>query len=356
MSELIVWRAEDAKERASWLHAWKSWVGKEASGHPTYVELFAAEGQYCRCAWLNSPYGKVFFPFIVRPLAREDWATRSDAVDITNAYGYGGPFCWDITDKEKLAADFWQQFDEWAMDNHAVSLFARLTLFEEDRLDWPDALVALNPNVVRFLTQPVDEIWMQYAHKVRKNVQRAERSGLTVAVDLEGRTLARYLEIYLGTMDRVNASSWYYFPRTFYERMIAEMPGNFAFFHVYEGQRVIASELAIISDTHIYSFLGGTEADAFNKRPNDLLKHEMVKWGIQNGKSAFVLGGGFRGEDGIFHYKKSFAPDGVMPFFVGTRVYDETTCESLVAQRREWEATQDRAWQPQENYFPAYRS
>jgi hypothetical protein len=358
MSSLTILRSEVPEERDQWLAAWKSWPGREASAHPTYVELFADEGHQCRCAWLEADEGRVLFPFIVRPLKGEEWAEDdTSAVDLTNAYGYGGAFCWDVNDKAVLSERFWEEFDAWAHERGAVSLFARLTLAEEHRLEWPDGLVELMKNVVRPLDRPLDDIWMDYDHKVRKNVKTARDDyGLDVSIDTSGETLDEFLEVYLDTMDRVGADDWYYFPREFYERMISEMPDNFAFFHVKEDGEVIASELVIVSVDNIYSFLGGTHADAFDKRPNDYLKHKIVDWGIEHDKKAFVLGGGFDGEDGIFKYKRSFAPDGVVQYFVGNRVFDKDAYADLVSQRSEWEQSQGNQWEPKDDYFPAYRS
>ena len=106
------------------------------------------------------------------------------------------------------------------------------------------------------------------------------------------------------------------------------------------------------SANHLYSFLGGTLAEAFAERPNDLLKHEIILWGRQAGKRAFVLGGGFAPDDGIYRYKKSFAPNGSAPFCVGRRIHNAAAYTRLIESRRRWQS----GWAPRNGYFPEYRA
>ena len=68
------------------------------------------------------------------------------------------------------------------------------------------------------------------------------------------------------------------------------------------------------------------------------------------GKRHYVLGGGYSEGDGIFQYKQAFAPDGLVPFYVGERVLDRATYDELVRRRTSNAASID------SNYFPAYRA
>jgi CelD/BcsL family acetyltransferase involved in cellulose biosynthesis len=124
---------------------------------------------------------------------------------------------------------------------------------------------------------------------------------------------------------------------------------------VFSGSRLVATELVLVSATHLYSLLGGTRADALDSRPNDLLKHAVIEWGIQQGKTAFILGGGKHGADGIFRYKLSFAPRGTVTFRVGKRIHDDRANERLVRQRERWEQQRGNCWHAEDGYFPVYR-
>ena len=96
---------------------------------------------------------------------------------------------------------------------------------------------------------------------------------------------------------------------------------------------------------NLYSFLGGTLSDYFAYRPNDFLKYSIIKWGIENHYKRFILGGGHGTEDGIFKYKKSFAPhDGCTPFYVGKRIINESIYNNLSDSKNK------------SDFFPLYRS
>jgi lipid II:glycine glycyltransferase (peptidoglycan interpeptide bridge formation enzyme) len=187
---------------------------------------------------------------------------------------------------------------------------------------------------------------MDFEHKVRKNVKRARRSGVRVELDEDGARLDDFVRIYEHTLERRDAPAGYRFPRGFFERIGARLRGQFVYVHALHEGRVVSSELALVSERNVYSFLGGTDADAYELRPNDLLKHELILWAKRAGKRRFVLGGGYRPDDGIFRYKRSFAPRSLVAFEVGHRILDAPLYRELCARAGVGEAGA---------FFPAYR-
>jgi hypothetical protein len=355
---LVDFRVLDASvptEREAWIAQWHAWPEREVMAHPDYVALFTATGQRALCATAGTPAGGALFPFILRPLSLEPWATSDETrSDLTTPYGYGGAFCWG--DTTTLSADFWPAFGDWARERGVVNLFARLSLFPEQQIDFDGTVTERQSNVVRTLGLPAEDLWRDYAHKVRKNVSKARRSGLNVEIDEDAARLANFLTIYSATMDRRAARSDYYFSESFFRTLAERLPGQYAFFHVLHQDRIVSTELVLVSATHMYSFLGGTLKDAFDLRPNDLLKHAVIEWGAARGKRAFVLGGGYGADDGIFRYKLSFAPTGAVPFRIGTRIFDASANSELIAARTEWARSLGEDWQVRDDFFPAYRA
>ena len=157
-------------------------------------------------------------------------------------------------------------------------------------------------------------------------------------------------------MDRRQAGGMYYFGRPWFETLLRGLGDSAVLFHALWQGRVVSTELVLVSAENIYSFLGGTDPEAFAVRPNDLLKHHVILWGREQGKRRFVLGGGFEPDDGIFRYKASFAPGGEVAFHVAHLIHDPSVYEDLIARRRRHEVDQGRTWEPRPDYFPAYRS
>lgn len=355
MLDFKVLDARATEERAEWCRIWESWHEREVFAHPDYVRLFARREDRVLCASLRGEQCGILYPFVLRPLAQEPWTDPDDPTwDLIGPYGYGGIFAWDIPDEVQAQFNIW--YADWIESERVVSSFIRLSLFPGQMLPSPGQVEISAPNVVRTLDLTLDELWYDYEHKVRKNVNRAKRSELTVEVDSAGNRLEDFLAIYHATMERRGASDAYYFPREFFEAILRDLLGQYAFFHVLRGQEVVSTELVLVSGRYVYSFLGGTVADAFALRPNDLLKHEIALWARQEGKRAFVLGGGYDGEDGIFRYKRAFAPKGTTDFCVSRQIHDATTYDRLVKRRLAWAEAQGGKWQPVAGYFPKYRA
>ena len=337
-----VWDGRDEAGRQAWLERWETWPEREPWAHPAYVDLDAGEEGEPRCAAWDSAEGSVLYPFVLRLV--------EGGTDTRTPYGYGGAFFWG-RDRDGVEKAFWPAFDEWAAAEGVVSEFVRFALFPEEILPYPGETEVKLENVVRKLDLPEEELRMDVEHKVRKNVKKARRSGLAVEVDRDGARLDDFAALYRGTMERRGAREEYFFPREYFERLAAGLPGGFAFFHALHEGRVVSTELVLVSDRSVYSFLGGTEEAAYPLRPNDLLKWEICLWAKGEGKERFVLGGGLEPDDGVFRHKLAFAPHGRVPFVVGRRILRPDAYELLVGARE-----QKGDWRPRAGYFPAYRA
>jgi len=347
--------AGNPRDAADWRELWREWPDREVMAHPDFVRLFAGKGDLVLAATARTAEGGVLYPFILRPLAAESWAPADSAGwDLTTAYGYGGPFAWSVASDE--ARDFWSRFAGWARERKVITSFARLSVFADQLLPFDGDVEVNSPNIVRSLEPSEEELWNDFIPKVRQNVRRARSRGCHLQVDCDGSRLDEFLHVYTETMKRRKAASYYYFSRAFFETLIRSLPGLFAFFHVVHEGRVVSSELVLLSRNYAYFFLGGTLADAFELRPNELLQVETFLWCRGAGKKALVLGGGYRGSEGLLKYKRGFAPGGEVPFRIGTKVHDPAIAAKLVEDRRLWEQAHGRSWEPEGGFFPPYRA
>ena len=281
-----------------------------------------------------------------RDIARDDKLAgkieEGQYFDLITPYGYGG-FWGTITDWEELD----RTYTQYCIDNHYVCEFVRFELFSNYHEHYSGEVETRTHNVVRSLEMPVDEIWMDFKQKVRKNVKRANKNNLGIIIESTGEHLEDFLRIYYSTMDRSDAEDEYYFSRQFYEDL-NEMKDNVMYFHVVSEGRIISTELVIYGAENCYSYLGGTDRDYFDLRPNEFLKFEVIKWAKEKGLKNFVLGGGYGADDGIFQYKLCLAPHGVYDFYIGRKIFDRDAYDELVGLRAGDVLN--------ERYFPLYRS
>ena len=262
--------------------------------------------------------------------------------DFATPYGYGG---W-LLEGEGDSAPVYSTYKDWCYKNHILSEFVRFELFSTTRDSYYGQVVRRTNNIVRSLDCPMDEMLMDFEHKVRKNLKKANAFGLEILIEDTEDHLEEFLQIYYGTMDRNDATQNYYFKKEFFHQ-IDQLRGNHMYFHVMFGGKVIATELVIMGSDTMYSYLGGTNGEYFSYRPNDFLKFHIIKWGIDNGYRQFVLGGGYGADDGIFRYKKSFAPNGVVPFYTGQVVFNQKEYDRLLSLRTDLSES---------GFFPLYRA
>jgi CelD/BcsL family acetyltransferase involved in cellulose biosynthesis len=348
--------AANAKERARWLEVWSSWPRGDVFAHPEYVRLYESEHERACAAVYKTATGSVLYPFLRRSLEALDWVPKELASysDMTSPYGYGGAYYWgEDDDRTEVSDRFWMEYNKWAERERCIAEFIRFHLFEQDLAVYPFKKVLRTKNIVRSLTLSEDSLWMDFKHKVRKNVKKAQRSGLECIIDEDGQYLADFLNVYESTMGRRDAPDFYYFNRQYFQAVFDYLPANSAYFFVLDGSKIVSTELVLYSSETAYSFLGGTLEASFDKRPNDLLKFEVMTWARDRGISNYVLGGGYTPEDGIYRYKRSFAPDGEYNFYTGQRMMNVRAYEELVISRMD---NSNGTWQSRHGYFPQYRS
>jgi hypothetical protein len=345
---------ETAEGRAAWLRLWGALPGREIMAHPEYALLFRRPCDRAVAATGEDAGGTILFPLLLRPLAAEPWASPGEARwDASTPYGHGGPFAWGPGPRDDPA--FWRAYSAWCRDERIISTFARLSLFPEQLAAIPGPVEERAPNVVRALWSDPDAVWRDYAHVARTNVRAAQRAGLEVEVDASATRLGAFLDVYSHTMRRRGAGEWYHFPRSFFERLVTSLAGHYVFFHTLRGRDVVSSEVVLSSDETMHVLLSGTLASAYPLRPNDLLRHRAVQWGIAQGKKAYVLGGGYAPGDGVFRHKLSLAPRGAVPFRVAALRHDERALGELVRERTRFAAARAEPWLPRDGFFPAYR-
>ncbi|MFX4263317.1 lipid II:glycine glycyltransferase FemX [Pelotomaculum propionicicum] len=343
-----------ADSRDKWLEILEQWEGLKPDIHyrPEYCCLYRGSGEPRLFIYREGP-DVVVYPFLLRrvnSIASPAGQFETELYDITTPYGYGGPLsnrgagnsAWD---------NFYRSFDEYCADENIVTEFIRYhPLLENHRQADKHMEVERVSSVVYVdLQRPYEEIWAGYQRSNRKNINKARREGLEVILEEEPAHFEDFLSIYHHTMERNRASPSYYFGRDFYSLIHEDLKGCFLYAHTVRDGDVISSELLLYNETYIHSFLGGTVEEYFEYRPNNILKHEAIRWAKNRGIRYFVLGGGYHDGDGIYRYKSSFSKDGVLPFYIGKKVHNRKAM-NILDQLLAPEGCPEKM-----NFFPRYR-
>lgn len=250
--------------------------------------------------------------------------------DVTSPYGYSGPLFQKHLDGEVVEL-FWNLVDQWYREHRVVTEFIRFNIEK----NWTGYNGQLQPTLKNICGKIVPEPlqWKNFKPKVRNNYRRALKEGLRVKIyqeEFPRQIIKDFFTIYINTMIRRKAMSHYFYCMGFFEQFILQNPQSCAIAMTYKENIPVSAELLLLGGDKIYSFLGGSEADYFKYRPNDLLKLEVLNWGRKNGYAHYFLGGGRMDDDSLFKYKKNFFPkDPEAVFYTGRKIIDKEVYKNL---------------------------
>ena len=352
------------EDRAQWVSLWSTSKVRRPHDHPGFLEAMCLLGERpMAIACLLEGRLLSLYPFNVFDLAQLPFLQqlgRSPGVDVVSPYGYGGAtYEGDGVDPQTAEESLKYVLQSFFTQMNVISEFVREDIFAEHLTPRHDGEhLVQQQNVVVDLQVAMEERWLRYAPKVRKNVRRAEEAGLRVEIGNSESFLEPFLGIYYETMKRRHANDYFFLAREKLQLLHDSLQpaGGLQYALVFLNERVVAAELVLLSVDTLYSFLGGTDAGYFALRPADLLKHKVIAWGHQQGYARFVLGGGLKPGDGLFQFKRAFEPGGLMDFCVRRIVWNNEQYDLLVTDREKWEVEQGRTWQPEPGFFPAYRA
>src|SRR5699024_8643374 len=175
-----------------------------------------------------------------------------------------------------------------------------------------------------------------------------------------GERLEEFLALYHSTMLRHGSDAWYRFGASCFEQLHRELPDGFVYVYAMHEGRAVSVDLVLQGTRTAYYYLGGTDAQAFRLRPNELVKTAAMEHARSTGRTRYVLGGGLQTGDGLERYKRDFAPDGAQMFCSGERILDEAAYASLTrALDHRVDDIRDSGrfpdWVDGPGFFPAYR-
>ena len=335
-------------DRVEWQRLWSASREQLPYAHPGVAGPLSVQQGRLLALTMSWQGSTVLYPLVLREIG-------DGLRDVTSPYGYGGPLVHGDAPRGELASRFWSFFEDWAQDYKVVSVFARLSLFD-DVLTHPGSIRNRSINYVRELTPDVESLWSDSASKVRQNVRRARRSGLTVTISDDDSLLRDFERIYTATMERLESDSWYRFGHAFYSALHREYPGRLLYVAAEEDGLPVSIDLLLLGRDTAYYFLGGTDTEAMSSRPNDLVKMTVMEWLAEHGYRKYVLGGGVHPGDGLERYKKGFAPEGQQSFCTAEWILDPNTYGALTRARRAAALAGGADWDEDSDFFPAYRA
>lgn len=299
------------------------------------------------CWIYNGKEGAVRHQFIKRviPLDKEFF-------DIVTPYGYGGPIIEKINygyTKEELTEAFENAFSSYCKENKIVSEFVRFHPLACNALDFKNQYEVLHVrNTVGTSLLYDDPFVEEFSKSCRKDVRRALSNGLTWRITEAPKTLSEFKKIYYSTMDRNNASDYYYFDEEYFESCLKYFKENILLVEVIYENKVIAAGFYFISNGIIHVHLSGTLTEYIDLSPAYILKYATVLWGKENGYKTIHYGGGKTNspEDSLYKFKKKFGQKTEFEFYIGKKIWNK---------QKYIELCEKNGVDIEDEFFPAYR-
>lgn len=316
---------------------------------PQYGKAFEShENATAKEFVFENSFGKVHYSFLEReiPINLDNKTYK----DIITPYGFGGPIVVECSDEKKLLDDYYQSFHHYCVENNIVSEFVRFHPLANHRArkHFYGEVTTIGPQVIRDLSLPK---FKNMSKSLKKDYTKTKNKGLEVIFDEKGEHLDDFLSIYYSTMDRNDASDYYYFDRSFFEVLQRELADHIVYTHVSYLNQIIYSGICLYDEEYTYAFLGGTAEGYYKYRPETLMIIETFEWFRKHGVSHYLMGGGHGKEDSIFDFKRKFAKDGIYPYQVGKKIHCFSVYEKLVDLH-----FKNEEYDPFSSFFPAYRA
>lgn len=134
-----------------------------------------------------------------------------------------------------------------------------------------------------------EQLWNGYKKRVRRDVRKAEKSGIYLEEPQSSREIDEIFDLYYQTMRRNIAYTTWTKKSLYsiYEHLVKAGKAKMIFAKK-EG-KIVAGIILLFSDDTVYYFFSASSEKYFEYCPNDLLVHHAICLAIRGGKSYFDL-------------------------------------------------------------------
>lgn len=298
----------------------------------------------------------ILYPYLLRSISHlpvvVQMGLEGDWYDISTPYGYGGPISSlpPGAERTKLYQKFSEVFTVYCREKRIMTEFVRFHPFIENAAESQQGLITewnRNTAYIDLTVGSESALIQNYGSNHKRNIRKMNSSPFTIRKTELKNHIDDFHELYYGTLNDLQADSFYYFPKIFIEDTSRLLEGRVELFEARVGEKTVAASIVLHERPWMHYHLCGWDREYLQWSPTKLLIHAAAVWGMKNGFERFHLGGGYTGNDQLFQFKHRFATQlEPLDYYLGKRIFFPELYDRMVS------LCGDKA---SEQYFPLYR-
>lgn len=246
-------------------------------------------------------YGETLIPLTLRDIPGQEGKWQ----DALSPYGYPGILCSD----ERLLDDTLTAFQQFARAEKVVATFLRLhpihnQMLIPERAGLRQSLRGKTHSI--YLPEGIEAIRGNYSSNHRRNIKKLRKQGYEARFDA-WEYLSEWQQIYVATMDRLEATDYYKFDLAYFEHLRSRLNCRLLTVHHPDGSVACGGIFTYYADVIQYH-LGGTAESELGAAPSKLMFDTAIADAVENGGYQWLhLGGGVGArDDSLARFKKGF--------------------------------------------------
>ena len=255
---------------------------------------------------------------------------RDGYFDLETAYGYGG-FYLNTDNQEfiKIALDKYQQY---CLEKKIIAEFIRFhpwNTFPQEQKEFLNMNIYDRDVVYVDLFLSKEERWKRYSSNTRNILRKCEKELVFQKSD----NIEAFIELYEKTMDKNNATDFYYFSREYYEQLISNE--NIELYEIRQDGKIISMAFFMFSDELGHYHLSANDYEMRRYNANYFILDQIFEIAKHKGKRYFLLGGGTTSnkDDSLLKFKQKFSSLTKL-FYISGKIYNN---EIFSKYRQVWE-------------------
>ena len=278
---------------------------------------------------------------------------RVQYYDAITPYGYGGPAVIECTDREKLIEEYGKAYRQYCVEQKIVDEFVRFHPLTENALDFGEVYEAIyNRHTIAVDLTDDNYSSVQFTPDCRNMIRKAEKKGVIIEIDTECKYMDDFIRMYYATMDKNNASDYYYFSKEYFDRLKSIECHKLILINGFVEDKIVSSAMFMCSDEYMHYHLAATEPEYYSYAANNIVLAKAIEYGRELGLKWLHLGGGLTSDekDRLFKFKHNFGrtEDNLKDFYIGKAVFMPEVYGKLCEMAKEDGMKND-------GFFPAYR-